>query len=227
MIGTCPGFDGQGGRAISTSHRKIDRIFRPGSPLTKTERAFQVGNMSEGNYVRAAQSDEMPDGGRALRSGDIRITARAGAVNRAGGGRRTGTAEVRTFGQAELFRNRSKRSSSTTRAARIVSATSHLSGRTQVEMAETGYYGNCRYGWDLNARLTATSLFRRAASTSPSRSGRQATESMCSSQRCSQRRKTTETRIQVTGSVEMGGEDVEPLRFLVGALAPADQRMAA
>ena len=68
--------NGQGGRANPATSQSI--IFRPGDPLTKTA-TFNVSSMSEGNDVKAVQSEE-PDGGE-RQDGGIRITAKTGAVN--------------------------------------------------------------------------------------------------------------------------------------------------
>ena len=132
-------FDGQGGRADPGTTKPI--IFRPGDPLTKTA-SFNVRNMSEGNFVRATQSD-VPDGGE-RKGGEIRVTAKTGAVNLPIEGGRTpftfkplGTPCYSETGQTIQFDDKGGPNSFST-------ALSH--GRTQVGNGETGYYGTVDMG---------------------------------------------------------------------------------
>jgi len=132
-------FDGQGGRADPSVTKPI--IFRPGDPLTKTA-SFSVRNMSEGNFVRATQSD-VPDGGE-RKGGEIRITAKAGAVNLPIEGGRApllfkplGEPCFSETGQTIQFDDKGGPDSLST-------SLSH--GRTQPGNGETGYYGTVDMG---------------------------------------------------------------------------------
>jgi hypothetical protein len=132
-------FDGQGGRANPATVKPV--IFRPGDPLTKTA-SFNVRNMSEGNDLKAVQS-EVPDGGE-RKGGDIRITARTGAVNEPIEGGRTpltfkplGEPCYAAAGQTIQFDDKGGPNSFST-------SLSH--GRTQVGNGETGYYGTVDMG---------------------------------------------------------------------------------
>lgn len=132
-------FDGKGGRANPDTTKAV--VFRTGDPLTKTV-SFKVSNMAEGNDVRAVQAD-VPDGG-ARKGGDIRITAKAGAVNEpieAGRAPLTfqplGTQYYSADGQTIQFDDKGGPTTFST-------ALSH--GRTQVGNGETGYYGTVDMG---------------------------------------------------------------------------------
>lgn len=132
-------FDGQGGRANPATLKPV--IFRPGDPLTKTA-SFNVRNMSEGGYVRAVQA-EVPDGGE-RQGGEIRITAKAGAVNApitAGREPLTfaplGTPRYSATGQTIQFDDKGGPNTFST-------SLSH--GRTQIGNGETGYYGTVDMG---------------------------------------------------------------------------------
>ena len=132
-------YDGQGGRGNPGATKSI--IFRPGDPLTKTA-SFKVSGMSEGNYVKAVQS-EVPDGGERKGEG-IRITAKAGAVNEPMEGGRAplafaplGTLGYSATGQTIQFDDKGGSNSFSTSLAH---------GRTQVGNGETGYYGTVDMG---------------------------------------------------------------------------------
>lgn len=133
-------FDGKGGRAQPDTTKAV--IFRPGDPLRQSV-SFDVTGMNEGNDVRAVQP-AVPDGGN-RRASDIRITARAGAVNE----------PVPAAGRAALpFAPAGELSYSATGETirfddeggpgRFSSALAH--GRTQVGNGETGYYGTVDLG---------------------------------------------------------------------------------
>ena len=131
--------NGQGGRATPATSQSI--IFRPGDPLTKTA-TFNVSNMSEGNNIKAVQSEE-PDGAE-RKDGGILITAKAGAVNEPVEGGRApltfkplGEQCYSVTGQTIQFDDKGGPNSFST-------ALSH--GRTQVGNGETGYYGTVDMG---------------------------------------------------------------------------------
>lgn len=133
-------FDGQGGRANPATVKPV--IFRPGDALMKTV-SFNVRGMVEGNDLKAVQSD-VPDGGE-RKGGDIRITARAGAVNEpiVDSGREAlkfealGKSSYSVTGETIQFDDKGGPNSFST-------ALSH--GRTQVGNGETGYYGTVDMG---------------------------------------------------------------------------------
>lgn len=133
-------FDGQGGRA--TPDRTQAVIFRPGDPLVKSA-SFGVREMHAGNNVRAVQPS-VPDGGR-RKGGEIRITAREGAVNEpvADGGREPlafaplGELRYSVTGETIQFDDRGGPGSLSTALAH---------GRTQPGNGETGYYGTVEMG---------------------------------------------------------------------------------
>ncbi|MEO5712353.1 MAG: family 16 glycosylhydrolase [Luteolibacter sp.] len=132
-------FDGDGGRANPSAVKPV--IFRPGDPLTQTA-SFNVRGMSEGSFVRAGQSD-VPDGGE-RKGGEIRITAKAGAVNEAGASGRAplpyaplGKECYSATGQTIQYDDKGGPNT-------FSSALSH--GRTQVGNGETGYYGTVDMG---------------------------------------------------------------------------------
>lgn len=133
-------FDGRGGRAQPDTTKAV--IFRPGDPLKKSV-SFDVGNMDAGNDLRAVQPS-VPDGGR-RKGGDIRITARVGAVNEP-----MDAAGRAAFPFAPLGELRYAATGATIQfddeggPGRFSSSLVH--GRTQVGNGETGYYGTVDLG---------------------------------------------------------------------------------
>lgn len=134
-------FDGNGGRAQPDTTKSV--IFRPGDPLKKSV-SFDVSGMdTEGNNVRVVQPS-VPDGGT-RKGSDIRITAKAGAVNEPieAAGRAAlafaplGELRYSVTGETIQFDDEGGPN-------RFSTSLAH--GRTQVGNGETGYYGTVDLG---------------------------------------------------------------------------------
>lgn len=133
-------FDGSGGRAQPDTTKPV--IFRPGDPLKKSV-SFDVSGMDEGNNVRVVQPS-VPDGGN-RKGSDLRVTAKAGAVNEpveAGGRPALAFAplgELRYAASGETIRFDDEGGPGSF-------STSLAHGRTQIGNGETGYYGTVDLG---------------------------------------------------------------------------------
>lgn len=133
-------FDGDGGRARPDTTKSV--IFRPGDPLRKSV-AFDVAGMNEGNTLRVVQPS-VPDGGN-RKGGEIRVTARTGAVNEpveAAG--RPALAFAPEGEPVYAATGETIRFDDDGGPGRFSTSLAH--GRTQVGNGETGYYGTVDLG---------------------------------------------------------------------------------
>lgn len=133
-------FNGEGGRAMPDKTKAV--IFRPGDPLVKSA-SFDVAGMDEGNTLRAVQSS-VPDGAK-RKGGEIRISAKVGAVNEPVAD--TGRAALAFEPSGELcYAETGDTIRFDDRGGPGSFSTSLSHGRTQVGNGETGYYGTADMG---------------------------------------------------------------------------------